>query len=311
MRVPKLQLVRRLAGAVLTTGILLTAGCESGGRTGGVTGDIGRTYGIEVGEIEPPQSLAVVLDRVNRNAERMTFLLRGGGVKATGEYLEKGKLENYELRGTLLYRKPTDLFLELQHSVAGKMEVGSNTEEFWVWKRIGNERYWWGLHQDLRGQDAVDMPLRPDDLVDVLGLQPLRPPTGDRGFKVLSDRYELRYTERSPSGWQYVTRVVHVDRRPPYLVREITRHYPSGERRMIARIANYQPVAGSDVLAPRWIDITWPTDGGHMNLVIREMERYAHARAERKFVSPRARGRIDGHEMERVMPTPSPAALAP
>jgi hypothetical protein len=157
----------------------------------------------------------------------------------------------------------------------------------------------------------VDMPLRPDDLVDVLGLQPLKPPTGDRAFRVLSDRYELRYTERSPSGWQYVTRIVHVDRRPPYLVREITRHYPSGERRMLARIANYQPIGGSDVLAPRWIDITWPTDGGHMNMVIGEMERYAHARAERKFVSPRARGRIDGRDMERVMPTASPAALAP
>lgn len=257
--------------------------------------------------------MPTVIERVNANSAGMDFLLRGGGVTATGEYLEKGKRESFELKGTLLYRKPRNLYLQLQHAVGGKMEVGSNDQEFWVWKKIGDDRYWWGRHEEIDDNTGSQMPIRPDYLLDVLGLGELpteQDRTGSPVFWVGPQRYELLFLNRG-GGRTWLTKTIDIDRRPPYLVREMVYFDPDGHPTLVAKLGDYREVGGSPVLAPRHIRMEWLDDGSWLDLTFNEMRRFDQPAAEKKFISPRQRGTSLG-EVERVgRPKAREAATAP
>jgi hypothetical protein len=206
-----------------------------------------------------------VVDRVNQNSAAMDFLLRGGGVDARGEYVENGKGESYD----------------------------------WVWKRLGKDRYWYGSQASVDASQEIDIPLRPTDLVDVLGLGELDVPDSD-DFQVRDDRYEIVVRQRDDRGRLYTAKRVRIDRRPPYLVREMTCYSPSGQPRVEAALSNYNPVQGSHVRVPRRIRISWPDRGGYMNLEFDAFTRFEVNRdVERRFLSPVERGRHVGR-MERV-----------
>jgi hypothetical protein len=282
---------------------LILAGCE-GPRLGGGLSSHKRQqqvyYEEPEGPIEKPQSSVTVVERVNENSLAMNFMLRGGGVTAKGEYVEGGKSEAYELTGTLLYRKPRYLYLKLQHSLGGKMEIGSNSQEFWVWKRIGKDRYYYGSQQSVDEQQDLDIPLRPTDLVEVLGLGALPAESVEAtNFSVKENRYEIRVMGRSSGGKTYNSKLIRVDRRAPHLVREMEYYNPNGQPRVVAHLSRYEAVDGSNVQAPRRILIEWPDRGGHMNLEFASMQRFDSARAEGLFNSPVQLGRDVGR-MERV-----------
>src|SRR5687767_15238895 len=80
---------------VLLAALLALVGCESPGGGPGPFSSSG----------PPPDFMEMpeVIARVNQNSAAMNFLMRGGGVNATGEYLKNGKKESFELKGTLLY----------------------------------------------------------------------------------------------------------------------------------------------------------------------------------------------------------------
>lgn len=263
-------------------------------------------------ELDAPVS--TVIQRVNANSQAMAFLLRGESVTATGQYIENGKRESFELKGTLLYRKPRDLFLQLQHTLGGKMEIGSNAEEFWVWKKLGSERYWWGRHEEIDESADSDMPLRPDHLLEVLGLQSLPPEQDVDGpiFWVGPNRYELLFMDHA-AGRQYLARTVDIDRKAPFLMRETVYFSTDGHPKVVAKLGDYRQVEGSQVLAPHHLRMEWVADGSWLDLRFNRMRRSDDERAEKKFVSPRQRGTHLGH-MEHVgrpegaaAPNPAPA----
>jgi len=253
--------------------------------------------------------MRAVMARVNQNGAGMDFLLRGGGVTATGEYVEGGKRESFELNGVLLYRKPRQLYLQLQH-LAGQMEVGSNDEEFWVWKRFGDERYWWGQHSGIDGIMDTDMPVRPDHLLDVLGLRPLPEAGRLQGpvFWVSPSRYELLYLDRNPGGELHLVKSIDIDRKPPFLIREMVHFRPDGHPNMVAKLSEYKTIQGSTVLAPHRIHMRWLGDNSWLELHFDNMKRFDQS-AGKKFISPRQKGG-DLRGVERV-DSPAPPATRP
>lgn len=58
----------------------------------------------------------------------------------------------------------------MEHTLGGMIEAGSNSREFWVWERAKENRYYWGEHQWLTNDAEIDLPVRPDVLLDVLGV---------------------------------------------------------------------------------------------------------------------------------------------
>jgi hypothetical protein len=249
-----------------------------------------------------------VLANINRNSEAMDFLLRAGGVNATGKYFENGKSESFEFRGTLLYRKPRLLYLQLQHALGGKMEVGSNDDEFWVWKRLGEDHYWWGEYKNVDAGADVDIPIRPDHLLQVLGLQELPDSAGEDGplFWVGPDRYEFVFMDHDEDGRGFIARTIDVSRQPPTLIREMVYFNRDGHPKMVAHLSEYGIVEGSKVQAPHRIQIHWIEDGSWIDMKFGSMRRFDESAAAKRFISPRQQGRSLG-KVERVdEPAPPP-----
>jgi hypothetical protein len=246
----------------------------------------------------------LVIHRVNANTQAMDFLLRAGGVTAEVRYHKPdGGVEDPEMRGRLLFRRPRDLYLRLDH-LAGQIEVGSNAEEFWVWQKFDPECYWWGRHDGVVDMDLLDIPLRPDHLIEVLGFVELpSQPDPELGpvFGVGAERYGFDFLGRDSVGQLYYEKAMAVDRRPPYLVRDITYFKEDGHPLALAQLSDYRQVEGSDVKAPHRITVKWVETGNMLNLKISNMRRYEKAGVERVFEeSPRQAGKSGLGEVIRV-----------
>ncbi len=272
--------------------------------------------------VEPPKDdlpMHLVIARVNANNRMMDFLLRAGGVSATVKYVDEGGPASLELSGILLYRKPRDLYLGLKHTldVTPVMEIGSNDEQFWVWKRQKERRYWWGEHERMGDVVEASIPVRPDHLLEVLGLEDLpTETTGPDGplFWIGSSRYELIFLDRDDTGQSYITRTIDIDRREPFLVRSIVHFRPDGHPVMSAKLFRYEVIQGSEVLAPRKIEIKWLERQSQVKLEFLTMRRFDKGAAEAYFVSPLQRGEKDLGLKTRVdqsPPTSLPAAALP
>jgi hypothetical protein len=256
-------------------------------------------------------ALPSVIAQVNENSAAMNFLLKGGGVTATGEYDKNGKRESFELKGSLLFRKPRELYMKLEH-LAGKLEIGSNNNEFWVWEQLGQDRYYWGEHKNAKNVDESEMPIRPDHLLEVIGLDEI--PTADGPNAPVPwigpVRYELLFLDRDSTGRAHLDRTIDIDRKPPYFIREIVYFRPDGRPKMVAKLSEYRLVEGSKVLAPHLIKMRWLDNDSWMNLELNKMERFEKPSAESRFISPRQKGSHLGSEKRVDIPASTPPADA-
>ncbi len=272
----------------LAIGTVCASGCESTLQAGARSSR---------GDDQPVQ---VVIGRINDNSAAMNFLLRGRSVKARGRW----DGESFDLVGTLLYRKPRNLYLKLEHTLSKGIEVGSNDRQFWVWKRIKDDRYWWGEYANIETVEGGAMPVRPDHILEVLGLQ-FMPGEEDASqrplFNVSDGFYELSYTSKDVEGARYLSRKVRVDREPPYLIREILFYAPDGHPIVSATLSQYGTVRGSTVLAPHRIAMKWLEQDSWLDLEIGRMENAGTGIAgmEKRFIPPLQQGRDVG-VVERV-----------
>lgn len=269
-------------------GLVLIAGC------GESTAGPGR--GLTPSPPAGPLTVDEAIARVNRNAQAMDFLLRAGGITAEVRFRQRDEVIAQRLHGTMLFRKPRDLYLKLTHPLGtgarGTIEAGSNDEEFWLWEKLDRRRYSWGRHDQMIQAHEADLPLRPDLLVEVLGLRPL--PTefgGPQGpVRWIGTRsHELIFLKNDPQRGLVISKTIDIARTPPYLVRSVVYFEPDGRPWMQATLDDYQPVAQTDepVLAPHRLRLKWLPDRGWLELRIGNMKRFDKPAAERLFVSPR------------------------
>ncbi len=247
--------------------------------------------------IEPWQPMHVVVSRINENNAKLDYMLKATG-SAKGTLAEPGGApSSFDLNSLVLYRKPRGLFMKLEHTFQPRLiELGSNDEEFWFWDRRSNPPvYKWGRHDRMAADAGGELRLRPDQLLEVLGLNELPiEPQGERGpyFRVFPEYYELVFLEEDASGRRYIAEAVHVGRREPFLPEDILFYAPDGHPVLIAKLSDYKAVEAGGVLAPRMIRVDWPEDASWFELRFSGMERFDNPAAydARIAQSPLERG---------------------
>lgn len=108
--------------------------------------------------------------------------------------------------------------------------------------------------------------------------------------------------------------MIHIDRREPFLIRSIVHFHPDGRPIMSAHLFDYGTIEGSDVLAPRRIEMEWLESQSSSKLEFLTMKRFDKPAAEKRFKSPLQRGEEGLGEVIRVdrsSVTPTPAASLP
>lgn len=182
-----------------------------------------------------PDSLETITERINANAERMPddVLLQSSDVAIEAGFIdEEGEEHRLVGYGSLRFVKPRYLYLDLKHGLANKMvEIGSDGERYWLWfaKR---KTIWWGKHALLDRPGLRDMPIRPDQLIDALGVMPLPVASGallgpwpqaPRALipHTLHPQYKLSYFRQCEDGGLRLDRAYSVARVPPHLIERI------------------------------------------------------------------------------------------
>lgn len=247
-----------------------------------------------------------VIARVNRNVSEMDFLLKASPLTATGKVRHPAteRFESFDTNGTLYFQKPRCLLARLSHPLAGSIELGSNDAEFWYWEKVDKPRYIYGMHEEAETAEAEELPLRPDYLVEILGLNELPVATsGPAGplFEVRSERYVLTFLGRDAANRLYYTKSIFVDRRPPYLVRLILYYDGEGHKLIQATLDDYKTIEGSSVLAPHRILIEQKKTSSHVELRFVRMQRSDNRKVEAYIErSPLDRGKVEWEWCRRV-----------
>jgi hypothetical protein len=117
----------------------------------------------------PTQTMAQVVAEINANNAQIKTLRAAHSFEAT-LVDEKGKSHTFSGDGFLLFMKPDNLLL-----TAGSMikyfELGSNDSQYWFTAfpdQVSTQ--WYGNKNRLTDQAASQMPIRPDLLLEVLGV---------------------------------------------------------------------------------------------------------------------------------------------
>src|SRR6266496_897400 len=124
--------------------------------------------------IGPTQSMAEVVSAVNDNNRKLPTLwasIASNGMEAS-IVDDKGKRHDEVLGGSVLYRAPQEVLVIGRHDVAGNVvQIGSNRENYWlIAKDPGPDTAWWGRYKFLGSECAQPIPIRPDLVLEVLGI---------------------------------------------------------------------------------------------------------------------------------------------
>ncbi len=117
----------------------------------------------------PTLPMRDVVSRVNSNNELIPTLWTN--IDFGGSVMDKGRRWTIPSgSGVLLFRRPGDLFIRGSTVFGPVFEVGSNAETYWLKLVPQINTAWHGLYRNLGKPCVEPLPIRPDLLVEVLGV---------------------------------------------------------------------------------------------------------------------------------------------
>ena len=255
--------------SILLASCCLAAGCHPK--------PVARPKGWYTGETEPMRE---VVQRINDNNQELPTLWASHGYKAT-VVDERGKSHTFTGDGAILYRGPREMRLIGNAGVVGNVfEVGSTNDRFWLKLVPELDTMWWGHYRHLGKPCAQAIPLRPDLVVEVLGVAVI--PSDFNALPVPTMRFNherdvYMFVWNAPMGdrWAAVKEVWYdrASKRPVLVML----YDPDGRVVVRAQLANHRTVEVEGLPRDRWPEVAsefrlfFPENGTRMELDLREM----------------------------------------
>ena len=193
---------------------------------------------------------------VNANAAKITGTLRASGSVDGYFTTPKGRRRNYHVDGTLFYLAPRYFRFDLKSFGDRQILLGSNDQHYWFYNKQ-DDTYYCGRHgsnEDL----PVEVPIRPDQLIDALALSPihvlsLEGGSADTGSLNPDDqgRFQLR-----KEYWG--------DRDSPQIIRRVQYRDDEGTVTMQSSLDKHKPLSPDGPLLPYLMVAHWPNARAHM-----------------------------------------------
>lgn len=217
-------------------------------------------------------TMVEAMDRLNTNNEQISHLWSIADTHV--EFVDDdGNKRRFDLQGNLLFRRPG--YLWLNGRLAGVEGLSLGTNDTWYWLAIKPEvsTVWYGRWERLNMGYTPQIPLRPDEVLTALGVAVVYiedPDLIGPLYHVTDDYHELLYAAADPdTGATAVIKVLSLDRRPPYLVREISLRDLDGFEKLHVRLDDYEPVeATENAKIATTIELTWPKENALLRVRI-------------------------------------------
>lgn len=204
---------------------------------------------------------------VNGNIARIAGTLRASGSVDGYFRTAEGNRRSYHLDGVLFYLAPFYLRFDLRALGSRQFLFGSNREVFWAHSRQEN-RY----RCVPRGQSdelGARIPVRPDQLIDALGLSPIpTSPSGSGGVeqvqRVAAEHQQILFLVHDERGIVTLEKEYWLDRYNPRLVRRVVFRDADGVITLESKLDDYRAAGSGGPLLPHTIAMEWPRLGSQM-----------------------------------------------
>lgn len=153
----------------------------------------------------PTETMAVVAERINANNSAIPTLRATGFFDAN--VVDRGRPQRVSGDVTLLYRRPDEVRLVARKDIAGTLfEAASNGQRYWLIVKGDIDTMWHGSLDSAHRVDPRDIPIRPDLLIEVLGITEINPdflsiPAPTMRFDNDADAYVFSFNIRMPDRW--------------------------------------------------------------------------------------------------------------
>lgn len=230
--------------------------------------------------LPPPEPTAVVIQRFNANNRRIQRAVYCPDVRVQVRLRdEQNRVQHFSGAGKFLFERPRGLYLDITHGLGvGVARFGSNDEQYWGWVQTEVERGWRGRYENLYLPRNQQMPLRPDHIIEALGMNEL--PTGHPGEMLWFRRSldsppvdDILYVRDLGTGQGALERQYWLSRRWPFMAVVIQFTDGIGRPRLKAFLDNYAPIGRADgPLATGRVTLQIGEDGSQMKLEFGRLE---------------------------------------
>lgn len=148
----------------------------------------------------PTEPINSVIAQINANNSKIPTLWARHYFEGT--IVDEKKQSHFvNADGVLLYRAPLDLRLNAKKPEVTIFDLGSNGQQYWMSVPEQIHTFWWGNYVNLGKPCNEAMPVRPDYIIDVLGITPINPdlthsPAPVMKFNNDFDAYMIDFVDR-------------------------------------------------------------------------------------------------------------------
>lgn len=218
-----------------------------------------------------PIPLADATELVNGNIARIRGALRAVGPVDGHIAIDQGSRRSFHVEGVMFYLQPRSFRLDLKKLGERQLLVGSNDEFYWVYRR-DEDRYTCGRHDDAV-EPELSMPIRPQQLMDALGLTPIdRVASGRRvGVvqRVVEPHQQVLFLERDDIGRIVLEKEYWLDLASPGIVRRVVFRDALGRVLMESRLDDHARLGPDGPWLPRRIEAKWFDSPAELRLHVR------------------------------------------
>lgn len=222
---------------------------------------------------------------VTENAARIRHTVQAvGSVDGRGPR-EDGKIRSYHVDGTLFFLAPRFLRFNLKKLGTQQLLVGSNDRGYWVVQRDRVEPFCGSY--DAPEDWPADVPFRPVDMIDALGLTPIDDDDSVLVQRIVEDHQQVLLLGTAASGQRYIRREYWLDRYGRRLIRRVVFRGPDGSVRMDSVLGDYRELSAGGPWLPYEISVSWPDRRASMEFQVRRWRFVDQVRSDsRQFAMP-------------------------
>jgi outer membrane lipoprotein-sorting protein len=237
----------------------------------------------------PTEPLATVVQQINANNQKIKTLYANGYFDAEiGD--GKGHADPFNANARLLYRKPQEFRLVGRKEI-GNVEIATNAQNYWVIVKPKISTMWWGSYASLDRVHTKEIPIRPDLMLEVLGVNDIdtnfkQQPAPVMVFNNDADSYMIRWQVTAPDRW-IAQKEVWYDRKT-YLPTHVLLFDENGRIVLSAYLSQHQKVRTDDVPEDQWPKVAtnyrlfFPDTQSRIALKLNEVES-SHAGAPNEY----------------------------
>ncbi|MGD0461616.1 MAG: hypothetical protein ABSB74_03915 [Tepidisphaeraceae bacterium] len=233
----------------------------------------------QVGYFGDTLTLGQLVERVNENNQKLPTLWARERFEAAIVDRPKNKTTHIDGYGNLLFTGPNQMKLTAKNEVADLFEMGSDGARFWLYEKH-DQVFWWGKYSDLEKVNEAEIPVRPDMVMEVLGIRPLdadllRLPAPVMRFNSASDAYMIDWQIQTPDHWAALKEIWYD--RQTLLPNRVMLFDAKGRVALWARLSKFERVETAKTDPSQWptmathYDLFFPLSGTTMSFDLSDM----------------------------------------